>query len=172
MLSSRQILSKSSEAKGQIHDFFNAKIPFLLEPRYSCMPFLMKNTCNRQVFPSICAVHVFLLNYSANTAPVPPWISWKTTTADAYLELLISLQLLTECHTLHYIFLARRNTPHWWFACRYSDHNRSHISVPPIIHRSIFVSVHAEPLNGEQLNGEQLKGRRLIWNHLHVTLFS
>ena len=40
--SKRQILDKSSETKGQIHDLFNKKITFLPNPRFSCTPFLIK----------------------------------------------------------------------------------------------------------------------------------
>ena len=45
--------------------FFNKKITFLLDFRYSCARFLIKNTCNGHLFLSICRIHVFLLKYSS-----------------------------------------------------------------------------------------------------------
>ena len=43
--------------------FFDEKITVLLDPQFSCAPLLMKNTCNGQIFPSICRTHVFLIIY-------------------------------------------------------------------------------------------------------------
>ena len=52
--SSRQILSKNSEVTGQIHTIFLLENHFLLEHQCSYIPSLMKNTCYRQIFRSIC----------------------------------------------------------------------------------------------------------------------
>ena len=45
---------------------FSKKITFLLEPKFSSISFLFKNTCNQQIFPSICRAHMPPLKYSAN----------------------------------------------------------------------------------------------------------
>ena len=43
----------------------------------------MKNTCNLHFYTSICQVHMFLLKYLANLAPLPyPEFSGKTATED------------------------------------------------------------------------------------------
>ena len=51
---------------------FNKKINFLLEPRFSSAPFLIKYTYIRPIFPTIFQVFVFLLTYLENSAPLPP----------------------------------------------------------------------------------------------------
>ena len=54
-----------------MHDSFSKKITFLHDLQFSCALFLMKNSCNQKICPSVCRVHMSLLKYSANSAPLP-----------------------------------------------------------------------------------------------------
>jgi len=84
--SSPQILGKSSKTKGQIknkkYTILNKKITFLLEPKFSCTPSLMENTCNRLIYPSMRRANEFLVKYST----------------------LIGHHIILNCHVINCIF--------------------------------------------------------------------
>ena len=52
---------------------FKKKITFLLEPQFLYTPFLIGNTYNLQIFPSIRQIHVFLLKMLGKFSPFAPF---------------------------------------------------------------------------------------------------
>ena len=78
--SSRQILGKVKPKAN--YTMFHKKITLLVEPKYSCTPSLMENTCNRRIFPRISRAHELLLKYLENSALLPHLTFLEKTTTD------------------------------------------------------------------------------------------